>query len=309
MQLSSAPRWCAGDPVLWPVPISADLGALTLHRDRRRGLVARQGLPLRNWNCAVPSPIRQSTAQACLITGWARGARVGTSTNSERRAVHGALRGRPTKDLASRDVCQPLHDHGDPRSGRGVGKDGPDHISTLHLNHLAARNPGRCACRHQVERRAYSRRVTVEQGPIPVLRPLHYNIGRAIPTKLWGEVAEPTQATTRDAIVPGLMAVGEAGLPACMVANRLGSNSLIDLVVFGRDPTDQGGRGVDPDSAAPMCPRRRLDMALSRFDDIPPCLGKHSTAELRLEDGRRRCRPTRPSSATDKTLAVGQSRR
>jgi succinate dehydrogenase / fumarate reductase flavoprotein subunit len=185
------------------------------------------------------------------------------------------------------------------REGRGVGPDG-DHIH-LHLNHLppetlAERLPGIS------ESARIFAGVDLTKEPIPVLPTVHYNMG-GIPTNYWGEVLNPTKDNP-DAIVPGLMAVGEAGCASVHGANRLGSNSLIDLVVFGRAAAIKAGKVVDPNSAVPDAPQASIDFALSRFDDIRHANGAVPTAELRLE-----MQKTMQADAavfrTDKTLAEG----
>ncbi|MCB2105985.1 MAG: FAD-binding protein, partial [Rhodobacteraceae bacterium] len=131
---------------------------------------------------------------------------------------------------------------------------------------------------------------------------VHYNMG-GIPTNYWGEVLNPT-ADNPDAVFPGLMAVGEAGCASVHGANRLGSNSLIDLVVFGRAAAIRAGQIVKP--GAPNAPvnKAEVDKALDRFDGLRNANGSVATADLRLE-----MQKTMQADAavfrTDKTLAEG----
>ncbi len=166
------------------------------------------------------------------------------------------------KDLASRDVvsrCMTL----EIREGRGVGPD-KDHIH-LNLSHLPPealheRLPGIS------ESAKIFAGVDVTKQPIPVLPTVHYNMG-GIPTNYWGEVLAPT-ADEPDRIFPGLMAVGEAGCASVHGANRLGSNSLIDLVVFGRAAAIRAAKVVSPDTAVPPTNKAGVDAALARFDKL-----------------------------------------
>jgi succinate dehydrogenase / fumarate reductase flavoprotein subunit len=164
------------------------------------------------------------------------------------------------------------------REGRGVGKDG-DHIH-LNLSHLppetlALRLPGIS------ESARIFAGADVTKEPIPVLPTVHYNMG-GIPTNYWGEVLAPS-ASDPDRVAPGLMAVGEAGCASVHGANRLGSNSLIDLVVFGRAAAIRAGQVVDPDTSVPQPNMRSVEMALARFDGLRHARGQVATAELRLQ--------------------------
>ena len=202
------------------------------------------------------------------------------------------------KDLAPRDYvsrCMTL----EIREGRGVGANA-DHIH-LHLNHLPKetldlRLPGIS------ESARIFAGVDLTKEPIPVLPTVHYNMG-GIPTNYWGEVLAPTPENP-DAIFPGLMAVGEAGCASVHGANRLGSNSLIDLVVFGRAAAIKAREVVDPKSATPATNKAEVDKALARFDGLRNANGSIPTAELRLEM-QRTMQADAAVFRTDKTLAEG----
>jgi succinate dehydrogenase / fumarate reductase flavoprotein subunit len=123
--------------------------------------------------------------------------------------------------------------------------------------------------------------VDVTREPIPVLPTVHYNMG-GIPTNYWGEALDPTPQDP-DRVTPGLMAVGEAGCASVHGANRLGSNSLIDLVVFGRAAAIRAAEVVTPGAANPDVPKESLDAALARFDGLRHASGGTPTARLRRE--------------------------
>jgi succinate dehydrogenase / fumarate reductase flavoprotein subunit len=237
-------------------------------------MVLRAGLPLQDMEFVQFHPTGIYGA-GCLITEGVRG-EGGYLTNSagdrfmERYAPN-------AKDLASRDVVSRAMTI-EIREGRGVGPD-KDHIH-LHLEHLGPevineRLPG------IAETARIFAGVDVTREPIPVLPTVHYNMG-GVPTNVHGEVLTLKDGNP-ETVVPGLMAIGEAACVSVHGANRLGSNSLLDLVVFGRAVARRCAETVTAGARQRALRADASEVAVSRLDRLRNADGARGTAEIRLE--------------------------
>jgi succinate dehydrogenase / fumarate reductase flavoprotein subunit len=238
------------------------------------GMTLRAGLPLQDCEFVQFHPTGIYGA-GVLITEGARG-EGGYLTNSEGERF--MERYAPSaKDLASRDVVSRSMAI-EIREGRGVGEH-KDHIF-LHLDHidpkiLAERLPG------ITESGKVFAGVDLTRQPLPVTPTVHYNMG-GIPTNFHGEVVT-VKGGDPDSIVPGLFAVGEAACVSVHGANRLGSNSLIDLVVFGRAAGLRLAEIIKPNTPHGELPKDGATLALDRLDRFRFAKGGSPTAEIRVE--------------------------
>jgi succinate dehydrogenase / fumarate reductase flavoprotein subunit len=238
------------------------------------GMALRAGLPLQDMEFVQFHPTGIYGA-GCLITEGVRGeGGILRNSGGERFMERYAPNAR---DLASRDVVSRAMTI-EIREGRGVGPE-QDHLF-LHLEHLGAdvilkRLPG------IAETAMIFAGVDVTRAPIPVLPTAHYNMG-GVPCNIHGEVLTARNGDP-ESVVPGLMAIGEAACVSVHGANRLGSNSLLDLVVFGRAAAVRCAAVLRPGSVHGKPVAQATEAAIARFDRIRHANGSRATASIREE--------------------------
>ncbi len=261
-------------------------------------MVLRAGLPLQDMEFVQFHPTGIYGA-GCLITEGARG-EGGYLTNSEGERF--MERYAPSvKDLAPRDMVSRAMTI-EIREGRGVGPN-KDHIF-LHLDHLDPKVLHQRLPGISESARIFSG-VDVTKAPIPVLPTVHYNMG-GIPTNFFSEVVT-RDGDDPDKVIPGLMAVGEAACVSVHGANRLGSNSLIDLVVFGRSAALRAADILTPGAKQPELKNSHTDAHLERLDRLRNAKGGTPTAQLRL-DMQRAMQEDAAVFRTGESLASGVAR-